>query len=332
MNVTTRTSGRVDPSIVRDLLKRAGVNTSDGDIRPIPGGTINAGFAVQQGPKDALIVRIAPSDAEADAGPQWLNSHGLRRELAAFDMLPALEPLLPHTVHADFSREHIDRDWVVQSLVPGRPWADVRSVLSEEEDIQLWSQLGEVTRTIHGAIGSHFGPPEEGCGFTTWSGQLRWDVTGFLVDAQRFGFDIEPFQQLCDLVDHSANVLDEITDPQLVHSDLNLRHVFVQRHVNGAMAISGLIDFEFARFADPYSESVFTEYGLRPSDDGRDVVFCNAYGCDRPDREHRLRDLIYEMRALAWIVTDLVRLGRSSEISTYVAMMQSRHDEAAEMA
>jgi aminoglycoside phosphotransferase (APT) family kinase protein len=297
-------------------------------ILPVPEGTINTTFRILRGQEPPLYLRIAPGDAEVEAGPGWMTAHGLRREMAVIGLLEPLVHLLPRMVHADWSRDLIDRDWVLQTEVPGVPWPDLRPELTPDEDRDLWRQLGEIARTIHGVAGAEFGPPEEGYGHGRWSELVRWDVTGFQVDAQRFGIDPDPFQRLTMLVNGSVDELDDVTEPRLIHSDLHDRHVFIRRDDGGAPVISGLIDLEFARFADPYSESIIVMQEMGEGSGEEFVAFCEGYGCEPPTRGAGLRSLIYQLTALGWTVMDLHRLGEDDRIPETLERMVAMLDEA----
>jgi aminoglycoside phosphotransferase (APT) family kinase protein len=311
-----------DQSTARELLRHVGMEVPEDRIRQVTGGTVNTAFRIDQGSDGPFVLRISPSDAEAEAGPSWLTSHGLRREQTTIGLLAEIAPLLPRTVYFDESRGHIDRDWVLQTWVRGDTWRDLRTSLTESEDLDLWRELGRITRQIHAIVGQEFGPPEDGLGYATWSDLIRWDVSGFVVDAHRYGVDLEPFEQLQSLVDRVVPVLNEVTEARLVHSDLNQQHVFVARDSGGQPRITGLIDFEFARFADPYSESVFIDGALLPSNDGRDVALCEGYECDSPTNQDLLRKNIYTMIAIGWTVMDLARKGQPKQISAMLGRMQ----------
>jgi aminoglycoside phosphotransferase (APT) family kinase protein len=317
-----------DTATARALLRENGIIVGEEHILPVPEGTINTTFRILRGQEPPLYLRIAPGDAEVEASPGWMTAHGLRREMTVIGMLEPLEHLLPRMVHADWSRELIDRDWVLQTQVPGIPWPELRPELTVDEDRDLWRQLGEITRTIHAVRGAEFGPPEEGYGHGRWSELVRWDVTGFQVDAHRFGIESDAFQRLTMLVNGSVDDLDEVTEPRLVHSDLHDRHVFVRRDDRGAPVISGLIDLEFARFADPYSESIFVMQGLSEGDGEEFAAFCDGYGCEPPARGSEHRSLIYQLTALGWIVMDLHRRGDDERIPEVLERMVVKLDEA----
>lgn len=321
-----------DRQIVRDLLRQIGMDVPTERIAQVHGGTVNTAFRIDQDGDAPLIIRVAPSDAEAAAGPSWLTSHGLRREQTTIRVLSDdIASLMPRTVHFDDTRALIDRDWVMQTWVHGDAWADVEPHLSRDEHLALWREMGRLVRGIHAIVGEAFGPPEAGLGFVTWSDQIRWDVTGFLVDAGRFGLNDAPFARLERIVDDAVPVLNRIREARLIHSDLGSRHVFVSRDADGRPHISGLIDFEFARFADPASESVFIDEALMPSQDGRDIAFCEGYGCDRPTRDDVLRRNVYMAVALGWIVTDMMRRNRPKQVSGALTRLSSVLDAAQDM-
>lgn len=318
--------------VVRDLLRDIGMRVAEDRIFPVPGGTINTAFRIDQGRERPLILRIAPTDAEAEAGPSWFSSHGLRREQTTIRLLAEdIAALMPQTVHFDDSRTLIERDWVLQTWVEGEAWKGIRPTLTAAEDLQLWRDLGRVTRRIHASVGKEFGPPEAGLGFATWADLVRWDVTGFCVDAGRFGIDPRPFERLVETVDRAVPILNRITEGRLIHSDLGQRHIFIRRDEHGVPQISGLIDFEFARFADPASESVFIDTALLPSHDGSDVALCEGYGCARPTHDDQVRTRIYTALALGWMATDLARLQRPKQVPALLDRLSGVVDEAREM-
>jgi aminoglycoside phosphotransferase (APT) family kinase protein len=320
-----------DQSAARALLRRIGMDVPEKRIAPVFGGTINTTFRIDNGDEGPLILRIAPSDAEVEAGPSWMTSHGLQREQVTIGLLSSVDHLLPRTVGFDDSRQYIDRDWVLQTSVRGQQWQEARKSLTAAEEQDLWRELGGVTRQIHAVTGEEFGPPLTGLGCATWSDLVRWDVAGFSVDAHRYGLEQEPFEQLQGLVDDAAPVLNEITEPRLVHSDLNERHIFIAPGTDGRPHITGLIDFEFARFADPYSETIFIDEALLPSNDGRNVALCQGYECDKPTHDDMVRQHIYILIAMGWTVMDLVRRDQPKQVPALLERMQVMTREAWEM-
>jgi hypothetical protein len=311
----------VDRTQARELVEAAEVAGGDIRITPIAGGTINQAFRLESDDGPPMVLRIAPSDADAAAGPSWLTSHGLLREQEVLRLLADLGDVLPRTVHFDDSRTLIDRDWVVQTVVRGQPWNQLRARLDDREQRVLWRELGELTARIHAVEGEEFGPPAGWHGIRMWSEMMRWDATGFAVDADRYELDPEPFRMLCTIIDRAVPVLDRISRPRLIHSDLGLHHVFTERGQDGLHHVTGLIDFEFGRFADPMSESAFVVHELTPAADEDFVAFCAGYGRPPHGHDDEVRCLIYQMVALGWQATDLVRRGHRDEVRTVLGTL-----------
>lgn len=303
-----------------------GIGWNDVQIEPVTGGTVNNTYRLTEG-DSAWYLRIGPTAADIDAGPSWFTGKGLRREQRAITLWYEHAHLFPETVHTDFSRSEISADWIIQKAIPGTPWESIRPKLSLEQSRGLWQAFGRLVAELHAYTAPEFGPPEPGVGFSTWSELCRWDATGLLTDARRYDLPLEPFTRLCELVDRSTHQLDAIDTPRLIHSDLGLRHVMVDFQGDEPV-ITGLIDMEFARFADPYSESIFVAQALQKQRDPMFDVFLEAYGAERPDRDARLRSLIYQLVAIAWWVTDAVRRHRRTETHNMLDMFTSRLDSA----
>jgi hypothetical protein len=295
-------------------------------VQSIAGGTINDVFMLDVAGALPAVLRIAPSEASATAGPSWMTSFGLRREQAVISRLPHMADLLPSSIYVDFSRTLIDRDWVIQVLVRGRPWSDLAGDLSQHDRNQLWRQAGVLTRSIHGVQSEVFGGAgktedsggasryETGIQRSRWSEILRADAEGLVEDACHFDLESEIFDQLLAAIVKHADVLDRIETPALIHSDLGPRHIFVEPDGNRGYRICGLIDLEFGRFADPLSESLIVNMALDPPEPSFQAAFWQGYGPITIAPGKDVRALIYEAVALGWFITDLARLGRHEEI------------------
>lgn len=246
---------------------------------PLPGGQINATSLIILENGDRLILRAAPSEADASAAPSWLSSRGLRREAAAIAAMPDLAHLLPVTVAHDFEDNFLGRDWVVQQVVPGVPLATVDAALEPDARETIWTELGSFTRQMHDHTSTTFGPLGED-GHERWTGLLASDAAGLLDDARRYNLPIAPFEHLARLIgDHTAT-LDDVGPPVLIHSDLLPPHIFVTDDDDGALHLSGVIDLEFARYADRASEHLLPSFGLGYVPEAMAGAFFAGYGAD----------------------------------------------------
>lgn len=314
------------PEIERARALLNDIGWDDVDIHPVAGGSVNRTFHLERA-SVSWYLRIGPTDAEAATAPTWFVSHGLRREQQAIAHWSNHSRYFAETVHTDFSRSKIGSDWVIQKAIPGDPWSAIRARLSPPQTTSLWRQLGTLAAELHSYVGTEFGPLEPGKGVSRWSELTRWDATGLLTDAHRYDLPLQPFEELCALVDRFSHELDEIDTPRLIHSDLGIRHVMVDFDGEGEPVISGILDLEFARFADAWSESLFVAQALETQPHREFDIFLDAYGADRPDRDARLRNLIYQLVALAWSATDAMRRQRPTEAHESLDKMRARLDE-----
>ena len=311
-------------SILRSALGEMEAITS---VSPLGGGSINTTFQIELRDRPGVVLRIAPSDAAAAAGPGWLTPWGLRREAAVIALAtPALGGLLPTTIASDFDRTLIDRDWIVQERVPGVPLSTVDADLPPDERDALWIELGQLTRRLHESPGGWFGPPVAGPRFERLSDLLLHDADGLLGDAVRFGLPHAPFERLRGRIGALADVLDDTTGPRLVHSDLARGHVFVERGGHERFHISGIIDLEFGRFADPQMERLITSFQWSNAPLEMKEAFFAGYGRRFDAPEDRLRLGVYVALALAWSATILGFHGQRANwanLSDVIAQMEA---------
>lgn len=274
-------------------------------VIPLSGGSINTSYALRTRDGSSMILRVAPSDATAATGPGWLTPWGLRREVAVIALAPDLHPVLPVTVVHDFERTVLDRDWVIQEVMPGDLLSDVNATLPVDERTVLWTELGAITRRLHSVHGDAFGPPAWGQRFDRWSDLLAHEVHVLIDDAGRFSLPPRLFLRLWRLVEDLAPVLDNGISPHLVHSDLAPAHVFVDRTNEGRYRIAGIIDLEFGRFADPQMERLITSlcWGQTPVE--MVPAFFGEYGHAFEDPDDRIRLHVYVAIALGWSATIL---------------------------
>lgn len=300
-----------------------GPDRSVDSASPLGGGSINDTRLLRLDDGTEAILRVAPGDAAASAGPSWYTAHGLRREAAVIALAsPALGPLLPRTIAHDFERRVIDRDWVIQRRMPGVPLADVDASLPPAERAAVWLELGRLTRALHDVQGEWFGPPVASPRFDRLSALIRDDADGLLDDARRFDLPLAPFQRLAGAVDRAAGLLDANDGSRLVHSDLARSHVFVAREHSGPYRVAGIIDLEFGRFADPLMERLIASFKWDNAPAEMKETFFEGYGraFDTPEDRTRLR--VYVAIALAWSATILAFQGRRNGLPRVITGME----------
>jgi len=281
---------------------------------PLGGGSINTSYVLRMRTGSPVILRVAPSDTTAAAGPGWLTSCGLRREAAVIALAADLHEVLPVTIVHEFGRAVIDRDWVIQEIMPGSSLSGIDATLPADERTALWVELGAITRRLHTVSADVFGPPVCGQRFDRWSDLLARDAEGLLDDAVRFALPTAAFERLGHMIERFAPILDEGLAPQLVHSDLARSHVFVDRTDEGPYRITGIIDLEFGRFADPQMERLITSFRWGNAPAEMAPAFFRGYGRTFESPEDRARLQVYVAIALGWTATILAWLGTRQQL------------------
>jgi aminoglycoside phosphotransferase (APT) family kinase protein len=178
----------------------------------------------------------------------------------------------------------------------------------------IWREVGTLLRRLHDVPGPWFGTPDGRQRFPDWPAMVRTDAEGLRDDARRFGLDPVPFARLLAAVETGAEALAKVERPAVVHSDLDPRHVFV-REGEEALEITGVIDWEYARYVDPWSESLLVGLLARSEDDSDRVALLAGYGADPEmlaDPAFRQRQAIYRNIADGWALTDAARLADKS--------------------
>jgi Ser/Thr protein kinase RdoA (MazF antagonist) len=210
----------------------------------------------------------------------------------------------------DFARTAINRDWVIQELMPGLSLSAVEQDLPKQQLTHVWHQVGSLTARLHAHQGVWFGPPVKGDTFARWSDLATHDLDGFIDDAGRFGLDSSPFYRLRDLVDRLRPALDEGVRPCLIHSDLSPEHVFVVAGPDGWPRVSGIIDLEFGRYADPLSESLFAWFAQVRGSRSPFQAFLGGYGWSGLTAPQQRRVRFVTALSLGWWATLLAYQGR----------------------
>ena len=277
---------------------------------PLAGGTVNSVWRAHAPGGDPLIVRIGPPPDVVREGPSWLRGTAIACETIVLDRIRPIISCVPAPVAAGFRQP--ERPWLVQTTVPGQPFAGVLPLMDTDSRAAVWRQVGTLLRHLQAIEVSWFGTPDGRCRYPDWVSMVRADAEGLLDDAHRYGLATEPFERLLADIDVHADALREVRAPAIVHSDLDPRHVFVQQGSEG-WGISGVIDWEYARYADPLSEIVIVGLLARPEDDPDRQAFLQGYGVDAHDLTEpsmQARQSIYRGVAEGWAITDAARLAR----------------------
>lgn len=274
--------------------------------RELSGGTFNRAFLVTL-PDQQVILRIAPPPTAEVA---WHEKQLMRREHHIQPFFAAVAHLMPRTLMADFTHQVIDRDYVFQSFITGERWEDVADSLTPEESAPLWEQFGRITRSIHHTVGTVFGGPYPMTEFQTWSAKIldRFDrVMQAMADAQ---LDMIDMQSVFAVVRDQTALLDMVKQPRLLHGDLWLFNMLIQRDPSGAgPSIVGVLDADRAWWGDPPADWTMFVLAMSASPEVQPFhdAFWRGYGELEQTPGAGFRKAVYEAMHIGSAMTWAVR-------------------------
>lgn len=229
------------------------------------GGSFNTTCRVDFG-EGPVILRVAP------ARSYRIEREFMRHEHASLPFFAPVAALMPRTLFVDFTHDLIPRDYTFQTMLGGVSGPDGFRALTDKPG--FFRRLGQIVRTIHDVRGERFGRPA-GPAFPTWSEAVLSTVDDTVADLRDAGLDDGDMREVAALVAKNSAVLDEITEPRLLHGDLWVPNVRLEGE-----RIVGVFDHDRASWGDPAADWSIYEAGRRPGTD-RDA-FWDTYG--RPEQ------------------------------------------------
>ena len=213
-------------------------------VEPLGYGTYNTAYRIRVAGDDDLVLKIAPDPGRPTMGYE----HDIMRTEALFYRKAVAAIPVPRIVHADFSRQVIDSDFLVMTALPGENWHAQRARL---DDTPLRHQLGGLVAALHRITGPGFGYPQDKPA-TTWRAAFTAMFDMLLADAARFAAPLPwPLDRIRDVTSRHTDALDEVRTPVLVHFDLWAGNILVDDS-----RITGIVDGERAFWGDPLAEMV----------------------------------------------------------------------------
>jgi Ser/Thr protein kinase RdoA (MazF antagonist) len=193
------------------------------------------------GDRHALVLKIYPDE------PAWAPA----KEALVAGWLAALVPPVPRWLKVDASRAIIPRRFALLTWLPGWP---LRHWFGDPNIASAYREMGELLRRVHDV-------PMVAYGYITGEGVENPRTTnaeymaGAFEDVFRrfrdLGGDAHLGRRLEQVAGESLDLLAELSHPVLCHDDFHQGNVLARRGSEGALRLSGLIDFGNARAADP---------------------------------------------------------------------------------
>ncbi len=259
-------------------------------VRELGSGQFNNTYLLDLAEHTPIVLRVAPSPERAVL---WHERFLMRRELAIQPLLAPIAPLLPTILMSDCSHQILARDYLFQRWIPGTLWWDIAAELTVEEHDELWCQFGKLVHTIASVQAESFGLVQCGPRYPLWSLTLFDWLARTFADAEYMGVETTALRRLLEFARDHCAVLDEITRPRLLHGDLWLFNLLIQRTWEGPRIV-GVLDADRGSWGDPLADWTFFLLERRAAPQEQ-ALFWNGYG-GRPEADpgSRLRSLVYQ--------------------------------------
>lgn len=310
----------VTPEEIEAMCRRAfGSRVQVASAVELGNGMYNNTYRVQIDEDRPVILRVAP----APARQYRIERHLMRNEYASVPYLAPIAAMIPRTLGVDFTHEIIDRDYLWQSLLDGVEGPEGIGNYPRPQWTSFFRQMGEIARSIHSVQGDRFGPVA-GPGFDTWSEAVLAFLADLAADLDDVGLDSADVREVAAAVEKDRAVLDEITEPRLLHGDLWTVNVMMEPGAPEP-AISGVFDNDRTSWGDPASD--WTIFMARKKPGTERDAFWESYGEPSTAPNAVRRSLFYRAKHIGAIRLERHRLGNNDAVPETYEQMRDVLDE-----
>ncbi|MBO0795950.1 MAG: aminoglycoside phosphotransferase family protein, partial [Ktedonobacteraceae bacterium] len=280
----------VGPSQIIAMCRRAfGEERRVESAKELEGGLYNNTHLVHISGMQPVILRVGPHPTRQTRTERNL----MRNEYASLPFLAPISPLLPRILMADFTHQILERDYLFQTYMEGEQWERIMGTFTSEEKKALWRQVGSIARKIHAVQGHHFGNSALGPHFSSWSMTIMDWLTSIIRDLEEVRLDATDVRSLLDIAQTNQRLLDEITQPQLLHGDLWTVNMLVKRGEEGPQIVA-VLDSDRTSWGDPMAD--WTIFLLHRNAGTEVDAFWETYGQPEKSLRAQFRMLIYQGR------------------------------------
>jgi aminoglycoside phosphotransferase (APT) family kinase protein len=280
------------------------------------GGLYNNTYLIHISSMQPVILRVGPHLTR-----QFRSERNLmRNEYVSAPFLTPISALLPRILMADFTHQTIGRDYVFQTYMEGEQWAQVMHTFTSEEQKGLWRQLGSITKRIHAIQGDHFGSIAFDAQFSSWSLAVMDGLTSLIDDLEEARLDASDVRSMLDIAQTHHRILDEITQPQLLHGDLWTVNILVKRGEEGPRIVA-VLDSDRTSWGDPLAD--WTMFLLHRNTGTETDAFWETYGQPEKSLGAQFRMLIYQCKYLGGARLEHHRLHHLEDVKRSYRDMQA---------
>jgi len=278
-------------------------------------GSYNSTYRIAMGAERPVILRVAPEPARQFR----IEREFMRNEHASVPYFAPIAPLIPRTLAIDFTHEVIGRDYLFQTLLDGVPAPEGLAAYPRPQWASFFRDMGTIARDIHAVRGTRFGPVA-GPTFATWSEAVIGSLEDTAADLEDAGLDAADVREVTASAVRERALLDEITEPRLLHGDLWTGNVMLASGTP-VPTITGVFDCDRTSWGDPEADWTVFVAGRQPGTE-RDG-FWETYGPPKSTPGAKRRSLFYQARHIGAIRLERHRLGKSENIpATYEDMRE----------
>ena len=260
------------------ILERCfGSATHSFNIREFGGGTFNETYLIEISENEKVVLSIAPPEVP---DLYWDDVALMRREHNTLPFFASIASLTPKTLMADFTHQIVPRDYVLQTFLEGDRWSDIEDDLTDEENVDLWRQCGEIVKRLHKTRGEQFGYPYPGRSFANWHAAVLNRIARIGQSLKEYKADISSFSDILEIVGSAQSMFDDVQTPHLLHGDLWTFNLLITRK-NGKPIINGVLDTERAWWGDPLADWMMFLLSIRNKEEEwqeRISAFYQGYG------------------------------------------------------
>ena len=308
----TEATGVVAADVERIVVAWLGSPAELDSAELMTGGGYNTTLALRVG-GERVILRIAP--AREHERPSEVGM--MRNEWAAIPFLRPVAELMPRTLLADFTHQVIDRDYLIQSFLPGARAREVIKTWRPADVTTFWHSLGEVLAEVHTVTSAEFGRII-GPHHRSWSGAVAANFLAVADGCDELGLDAADLRQLADISVQTRGLLDQVEVAHLLHGDLTPGNVMVDPD-HPERGVIGIFDCDRVWWGDPAAD--WTVQAVERLESQQAAGFWAGYGLNLvSDGPARRRRLLYRAYALGEARLEHLRLGRRDlALATYDA-------------
>lgn len=252
-------------------------------VMELTDGWANAAYKVTLEDGRPVIVKAAPSSSTK----MMSYEQGLMKaEVEVLRLVKQAGAVPVPSVYAhDASESLVNCEYFIMEMLEGEPYNKVKDRLTEEQRYRIDHQVGIYNRQLNDIRGERFGlyAASGETGFS-WRETFHRLLLSVLADGEREGVRLPAdYDTIRNEVSLRLGVLDEVTEPRLLHWDLWDGNVFIK---DGA--VTGIIDFERALWGDPLMEFYFSR-------SHQSAPFMEGYGIAALTPAQQSRRALYDL-------------------------------------